>query len=1186
MKILRRLFPFLTWFDGYDGAALRADLIAGLTLTLVLVPQSMAYAQIAGLPAYYGLYASFLPPIVAALFGSSRQLATGPVAVVSLVTATALGPLATAGSEQFVAYAVLLSLMVGCIQLILGLLRLGMVVNFLSHPVVNGFTNAAALIIATSQLSKFLGVVEPTASHQYETVYHVVRSALVETHLPTLGMAALAIAIMLGFERFFPRVPNVLLAAALTTLLAWATGFERTASVRQEAIESPRVTAAIAAYNDAFALRATLDRTMSERQTTRSDLTTRSNAVCQRCHEPRAVARLTTARGEGLQPAEPRSVLTLHRRAGVLDECLAEARAAIDEQRTELQSFRLQRGGDGKFYLRGALPPGVTVEPGMWRIQIGGGPFAPAAIRLQGGGAVVGKVPAGVPPLRPPKFDIPTLIKLLPAALMISLLGFMEAISIAKAMATRTKQKLDTNQELVGQGLANIVGSMAMSYPASGSFSRSAVALRAGARTGVANVVSGLGVLVVLLFLSRWLYYLPQSVLAAIIILAVIRLLDFRRFVHAWHTDRVDGLVGVLTFAGTLAFAPELEWGIAIGVALSLGAYLYRTMRPTVVELAPHPDGALRDARRYQLRTCRHLAVVSFEGPLNFASVAYLENEILARIADKPGLRHVLISGHGISEIDASGEETLRRIVDNLRASGCEVSFAELSDAIIDVLRRSGLHEQVGAARFFATRALALSEIYTDAHQEGDEPECPFQLAMPPVVELSLHPDGSLRGAERHGLARCRHIAAFRFDAPLSFANTAFLQQEILTRVADRPTLRHVLLVIHGVSGIDEAAARKLAVLVRKLRADGFAVSFSGAKDEVLTVFQRTDIASMVGEESMYPTQAAAIAGIYARAHTGSSEEECPLEPLAPRLTELSLHPDGTMHDARKQHLRVCRSIGVLRFDGPLPLASRRGIQSEFIRWARRRPSVRSVIFVASTLHRLERAEADNLLALIEAVREADYRVLLANVTDEAFETLGRTGIADAIGLQSILASEFLGIDELYAPAHEGLDESDCPFRNLIPRVVELALHPDGSLRDARLHKLALCPRIVAVRFDGPLNFATIELFEEQLADCLRRRPEAQHVLIAGHTIDRLDSEAAEEMIKFLERLCERQVRVAVSGLRDDVSEMLRRAGGRGRAKAWFFPTQARALEVLHGDAHNGDATEEPCPLRAVVPAL
>jgi MFS superfamily sulfate permease-like transporter len=353
---------------------------------------------------------------------------------------------------------------------------------------------------------------------------------------------------------------------------------------------------------------------------------------------------------------------------------------------------------------------------------------------------------------------------------------------------------------------------------------------------------------------------------------------------------------------------------------------------------------------------------------------------------------------------------------------------------------------------------------------------------------------------------------------------------------------------------------------VRKVHADGFAVSFSGAKDEVRTVLDRTKVASMVGEESMYPTQATAIAGIFARAHTGSSEAECPLEPMAPRLTELSLHPDGTLHDARRQQLRVCRAIAVLRFDGPLPLGSRRGIHSEFIRWAKRRPSVRSVIFVGSTLHRLERGEAENLVSLIEAVREADYRVLLASVTDEAFETLGRSGLADAIGLESIVASEYLGVEDLYAAAHEGLDEPDCPFRNLIPRVVEVAPHADGSLRDARRHKLALCPRIVAVRFDGPLNFATIRSFEEQLADCLTRRPEAHHVLLAGHTIDRLDPEAAEKLIELFEPLCEREVRVAVSGLRDDVSEMLRRAAGSRRAKAWFFPTQARALEVLHGE--------------------
>jgi MFS superfamily sulfate permease-like transporter len=732
--------------------------------------------------------------------------------------------------------------------------------------------------------------------------------------------------------------------------------------------------------------------------------------------------------------------------------------------------------------------------------------------------------------------------------------------------------------------LANLVGSFSLSYPVSGSFSRSAVAFEAGARTGIANVISGLVVLVVLLFLNRWLYYLPQAVLAAIIMLAVLKLLNFRSFVHAWRANRVDGVVGVVTFAGTLVLAPHLEWGIAMGVALSLGAYLYRTMRPKVVELAPHPDGALHDARRHKLRTCRHLAVVSFEGPLNFASAAYLEDEILARVADKSGLRHVLIAGTGISEVDASGEETLRHIVDNLRSSGFEVSFAGLPDSVADVLRRSGLYERVGAARFFATLALAVSALYADAHVGSKETNCPFQQAMPSVIELSLHPDGSLRSADRHGLACCRHVAAFRFDAPLIFANTAFLAQEILARIADRPTLRHVLLVFDGVSGVDEAAAMKLGELVRRLRADGLAVSFSGANDEVRTVLARTQVASMLGEESIYPTQAAAIAGIYARAHTGSSEEACPLEGLAPRLTELSLHPDGTLHDARREQLRLCQAIGVLRFDGPLPLASRHGIQSEFIRWAKHRPSVRSVILVASTLNRLQRSEAENLVALIEAMREADYHVVLANVTDEALEILGRSGLADAIGLQFIVASEYLAITDLHAVAHEGLDEPGCPFRNLVPRVVELALHPDGSLRDALRHKLALCPRILAIRFDGPLNFATIHYFEQQLIERLARRPEAHHVLLAGHRIDRLDPEAAEALLNIFERLRQCNVQVAISGLREEVFNMLRLAAGAGPATVRFFPTQARALEVLYGEAHS-ESMEEPCPLRVVVAA-
>ena len=1187
MHFLVRVFPFLAWFKGYDGAALRADLVAGVTVALVLVPQSMAYAQLAGLPAYYGLYAAFLPPIVASLFGSSRQLATGPVAVVSLLCAASLEPLATAGSEQFVAYAVLLALLVGVVQLALGLLRLGMVVNFLSHPVVNGFTNAAAIIIATSQLSKLFGVVEEKAPHHYETVARVIGAALQNTHWPTVGMAALAFVLMLGLKRWLPRVPSVLVAAVVTTVIAWAAGFERVETVPLARIESPRVVAAVASYNEALVLKENLDTTRAAGQKAWASRQSHGSDVCQRCHAPRDV-RLLGAAFDGVgEHAGGGSILALHDKSGLLDDCVAEARKTIAARRSELLALPLVRAtGDqgSRFFLSGEAPPGAAILRGTWRLRVGNGPVTADAILLHGGGAVVGRIPRGLPGIHPPSMQASVLVRLLPAALIISLLGFMEAISIAKAMAARTKQRLDANQELVGQGLANIVGSLTLSYPVSGSFSRSAVALQAGARTGLANVVSGLVVLFVLLFLSRSLYYLPEAVLAAIIIVAVLGLVKVEGFVHAWRANRLDGVVGVVTFVTTLVFAPHLEWGIAVGVALSLGAYLYRTMRPKVVELAPHPDGALRDAGRHQLRSCRHLAVISFEGPLNFASVSYLEDEILGRVAEKPDLRHVLVSGNGISEIDASGEETLRKIVDNLRGAGYEVCFSGLSDPELDVLRRSRLFERIGAGHFYATRAAAITDIYAKAHAGSDEPDCPFRQAMPPVVELSLHPDGSLRGAERHGLACCRHIAAFRFDAPLSFANTAFLEQEILGRVADRPTLRHVIIVAHGISGVDDTAALKLGDLVQRLRVAGFAVSFSGLKDDVQEVLERTNVAHILGAENMYPTQAAAVAAIYARAHTGSSEEGCPLGALAPRLTELSLHPDGTLRDARRQQLRLCQSIAVLRFDGPLPLGSRKGIQSEFIRWAKRRSSVRSVVFVASTLHRLERAEAENLIALVQAVREADYEVVLASVTDEALESLGRSGIADAIGLAAIAPSEYLAIAEMLPLAHEGRDEPDCPLRGLLPRVVELALHADGSLRDARRHGLGLCPRIVAVRFDGPLNFATIRHFESQLAACLVRRPGARHILLAGHTIERLDTEAAEELVNVFARMADAGIRVAVSGLRDDVLDMLRRgAGGIEKVRAEFFPTQARALETLYPEAHPAP-DEESCPLRELVP--
>ncbi|MGH8670914.1 MAG: SulP family inorganic anion transporter, partial [Burkholderiales bacterium] len=247
MNKIARYFPFLSWFPP-DRSTLRADLVAGITVALVLVPQSMAYAQLAGLPAYYGLYAAFLPVIVGALWGSSRQLATGPVAMVSLLTGAALAPLAATGSEQLVAMAILLALMVGIIQLSLGLFKLGLVVNFLSHPVVIGFTNAAAIIIALSQLNKLLGLSSGRSEHFFVDIWGVLVQ-LGETHWPTLMMGLLAIGMLMAFKRFWPRAPGVLITVAITTLLSWAIGYEHNTAASIEQTRDPEVRLSIESYD-------------------------------------------------------------------------------------------------------------------------------------------------------------------------------------------------------------------------------------------------------------------------------------------------------------------------------------------------------------------------------------------------------------------------------------------------------------------------------------------------------------------------------------------------------------------------------------------------------------------------------------------------------------------------------------------------------------------------------------------------------------------------------------------------------------------------------------------------------------------------------------------------------------------------------------------------------------------------
>ncbi|WP_421901102.1 SulP family inorganic anion transporter [Maridesulfovibrio sp.] len=701
--MLTRIFPFLGWFKKYSGTAFRADIISGLTVALVLIPQSMAYAQLAGMPAYYGLYASLLPPMVAALFGSSRQLATGPVAVVSLMTAASLEPLATAGSEGYIAYALLLALLVGVFQFLLGVLRLGLVVNFLSHPVVNGFTNAAAIIIASSQLSKMFGVYVDKAELHFETIMRVIKGAIHYTHLPTLGMGVLAFAIMVGLKRVNPKIPNVLCAVVITTLLSWATGFNHDTKVDIAAIQDAEVQTLIADFNKSV--------------TGIEDLAVKRTEIA--ALEDQAKADKNQI---GYYDAE-HDIAVVNYQVKLLKHKSHELRASL---RHTLFDGVEQADGTMAFYVQGKAPQGVTTDGRTWRVKVGNKVLDTTSLKMMGGGAVVGTIPSGFPAIAVPTLDLKVMLKLFPFAIIISLLGFMEAISIAKAMAAKTGQRLDPNQELIGQGLANMLGACGSAYPASGSFSRSAVNLQAGAVTGLSSVFTSAIVAVTLLFFTPLLYHLPQAVLAAVIMMAVIGLINASGFIHAWKAQKYDGAISIISFLATLAFAPHLDKGIMIGVALSLGVFLYKSMRPRVAALSKGEDEVLRDASIHGLRECDHIAVVRFDGPLFFANASFLEDQITDRIMDMPNLKHIILVCNGINDIDASGEEALSLIVDTVRSGGRDISLSGVNEAVMAVLGRTHLLEKIGKDHVYADTEDALCKTHAQAHKDGSESNCPL----------------------------------------------------------------------------------------------------------------------------------------------------------------------------------------------------------------------------------------------------------------------------------------------------------------------------------------------------------------------------------------------------------------------------------------------------------------------------
>lgn len=690
MHKVRALFPFLGW-PRLTGDTLRADLLAGITVALILVPQSMAYAQLAGLPVVYGLYASFVPVIVAALWGSCPQLHTGPVAMLSLLSAAAVIPLAAPGSASYIELSILLALIVGVLRLALGLGRLGMLVNLVSSPVMVGFTNAAALIIGMSLLNQILGVPMPRSDAYLADLWAVV-AQIPHTHIPTLLFALGAFALILTLNRFAPRLPVLLITVAVATLVSAAVGLERRIEVPPAALADPRLAQAIEVYRQT-------NRKVDELNAMAVD----KGALLKTPRRPTEVARIED------------EIKLLRLEAKLL-------RQDNDRRRVNLHDIALERVEEQagvRFYRAGEMPANVKSDGRDWRFAGVRGD----SVVLSAGGAVVGEIPRGLPAFDAPQFRLDAIMPLLPAALIMALIGLMEAVSISKAISAKTRQRVDVNKELVGQGLANIAGSFFGAYSVSGSFSRSAVAARTGARTGLFAIVSALAVVAVLLFFTPLLYHLPQAVLAVIVMMAVFGLIRVQPLIHAWRVQRGDAAIGLITFVGTLAMAPAIANGIVLGVSLTVVAFLLRLMKPRAEILGMREDGVLAGLDTHGLKpVSENVVPIRFDGSLVFASVAYFEDIVLEARARFPKAKTILIVGSSINRIDASGEEKIRDLAQTLKDSGVVLAFSGLKKQIRDAFDAGGLTELLGPQNLFVTKEHALRLLLSDEAQRRPTP--------------------------------------------------------------------------------------------------------------------------------------------------------------------------------------------------------------------------------------------------------------------------------------------------------------------------------------------------------------------------------------------------------------------------------------------------------------------------------
>ncbi len=553
--------PFSRWWPEVNRRTLRADAVAGLTGAVVVLPQGVAFATLAGMPPVYGLYAAMIPAIIAALFGSSRYLVSGPTTAASIVVFSSLSVLAEPGSPEYIAYALTLTFMVGVIELTMGLARLGALVNFISHSVIVGFTAGAAILIAASQLKHFFGIEMPSGLHLHEIIrYFVFNIREIDIGTLFVGLTTLAAGILC--RRYTPRFPYLIAAILAGTLVS---------TLMNIAIEA------------------------------------------------------------------------------------AEAGRGI---------------------------------------------------------AVVGYVPASLPPISSPDFSLTTLKQLAPAALAVTLFALTEAVSIARSLAARSGDSIDGNQEFVGQGLSNIIGSFFSSYVATGSFNRSGLNFESGASTPIAAVLSGAVLMLIVLVVAPLLAYLPYAAMAAVLFLVAWGIIDIKAFRQILRASRSDSMVLGATFGSTLLF--ELDFAILLGVFLSLVLYLHRSSQPHVRVRVPDPRLAKRQfTTDPSLPECPQFKFVRVDGALFFGAVAYVAERLRVIYQHNPEQKHLLILARPIGFIDVAGAELLAREGRIRKRVGGGLYFHQLSEGACGLLRRGGYLNDIGdESHFYGSKGEAISGIF------------------------------------------------------------------------------------------------------------------------------------------------------------------------------------------------------------------------------------------------------------------------------------------------------------------------------------------------------------------------------------------------------------------------------------------------------------------------------------------